>query len=41
VSPASTLIGKERAGNPAARINNKTCLKGELGTMITAWLPLS
>ena len=27
--------------HPAARINNKTCLKGELGTMITAWLPLS
>lgn len=41
-SPASTLTGEERAGNPAARIkNSKECLKGENGSMIISWPPLS
>lgn len=41
-SPASTLIGKERSGKPAAGINNnKECLGGKTGNMITVWPPLS
>lgn len=41
-SLANILIGEERVGNRAARINNsKECLRGESGNMIILWLPLS